>query len=107
MPKHEPLTPEQRILRARIAAHTKHSRYDPVESTAAARSAAPSSDAYWERQVDPDSSLPELERKRRATSAKKAYFAQLALKSAKARRKGTGDAAGSAALAPFGEAAHG
>jgi hypothetical protein len=88
----QPLTPEQRSLRARIAAHTKHSLYDPVESTSKARSASPGSDAYWERQVDPDGVLPELERKRRGTSAKKAHFSRLAMASAKARRKGVADA---------------
>jgi hypothetical protein len=38
-------------------------------------------------QVDPDRVLPDAERERRATQARKAYFAGLAFKSAKARRQ--------------------
>lgn len=79
-----PLTPEQRILRARIAAHTLHSKVDPTEHTAPARKAFLD---RFERQVDPDGVLPEAERKRRAEHARKAYFTQLAFKSAKARRR--------------------
>jgi hypothetical protein len=37
-------------------------------------------------QVDPDRVLPEAERERRAAQARKAYFAGLALASAKSRR---------------------
>jgi len=37
-------------------------------------------------EVDPGRVLPEADRLRRAESARKAYFASLALKSAKARR---------------------
>jgi hypothetical protein len=53
-----------------------------VEGTAKARA------AFLERfvdQVDPDRRLSERERLRRAESARKAYFARLALKSAQAR----------------------
>lgn len=46
--------------------------------------------ARFEREVDPDGTLTPEERTRRAESARKAYFARLALKSAQARR---GDAA--------------
>jgi len=42
--------------------------------------------ARFEREVDPDGTLAE-ERARRAEAARKAYFAQLAHKSAKARRR--------------------
>jgi hypothetical protein len=41
----------------------------------------------FDDQVDPDRVLPEAERKRRAAQARKAYFAGLALESAKARRQ--------------------
>ena len=40
----------------------------------------------FEREVDPNGTLSPDERKRRADHAKKAYFAGLALKSARARR---------------------
>ena len=72
-----------RVLRARIAAHIKWSQYDPVEGTARARSAFLD---RFEREVDPQGRLPLEERGRRAMHARKAYFARLALASAKARR---------------------
>lgn len=63
-----------------------HSRYDSRELTKNARAASPGSLDWHERQVDPDGLLPAGERVRRAEAARKAYFARLALKSAKARR---------------------
>ena len=78
------LTPEQRSLRARIAAHEKWAHTDPVAGTANARQAFL---ARFEAQVDPDGVLPEPERRRRAEHARKAHFARLALASARARRK--------------------
>lgn len=77
------LTPNERVLRSRIAAHTKWSKADPIEGTAAARQAALD---RFERQVDPDGVLAPAERARRAEHARKAYFTSLALKSAQARR---------------------
>jgi hypothetical protein len=41
----------------------------------------------FERDVDPDGTLPLAERARRAEHARKAYFAELARKSVKARRE--------------------
>ncbi len=82
-----PDNPAQRSLRGRLAAHTLHSRVsDPVAHTAAARKAFLD---RFERQVDPDGALPPAERARRAEHAKKAYFLNLAAKSAKARAKGS------------------
>ena len=81
----ERLSPEQRSLRARLAAHSKWANTDPVEGTAAARKAALD---RFEKQVDPDGTLAPAERARRATHARKAYFTKLALKSAQARAKG-------------------
>ncbi|MGH3968275.1 MAG: hypothetical protein ACRDTV_09240 [Mycobacterium sp.] len=40
----------------------------------------------FERQVDPDGKLSPAERAKRAEHARKAYFARLALKSARVRR---------------------
>ncbi|MGB7052709.1 MAG: hypothetical protein WBG41_14170 [Acidimicrobiales bacterium] len=68
-----------------MAAHVLHSRYDSKELTRAAR------DKFEQRfldEVDPDRKLPEKERLRRARAARKAYFIRLALKSARARRRG-------------------
>ncbi len=79
-----PLTPEERSLRARRAAHVMHSKHNSREVTAAARAAALD---RFDHEVDPDGVLPEAERKRRAEHARKAYFLELAFKSAKARRK--------------------
>jgi hypothetical protein len=77
------LTPTERILRARVAAYTLHSRVDSREHTVPARTAA------WERfekQVDPEGKLSPAERARRADAARSAYFSQLAAKSVEARR---------------------
>lgn len=84
-----PATPAERALSARVAAHSKWSKTDPVEGTAAARKAFAD---RFEKEVDPLRLLDPAERHRRAESARKAYFARLALLSAQARRKG-GDAA--------------
>jgi hypothetical protein len=80
-------TPQQRALAARVAAHSKWSKTDPVEGTAAARQAFLD---RFEREVDPLGLLDPAERHRRAEHARKAYFTRLALASAKARSsKGT------------------
>lgn len=78
------LTPSERSMRARLAAHTLHANCpDPSEHTAPARQAFLT---RFDRQVDPHGELDPAERARRAEHARKAYFASLALKSAKARR---------------------
>jgi hypothetical protein len=78
------LTPAQRSLRARLAAHTSWANTtNRAARTAAARQAALD---RFERQVDPDGVLPPHERAVRAAHARKAYFARLALRSAQARR---------------------
>lgn len=69
---------------ARAAAYTSWANtHDPSARTANARAAF---DTRFERQVDPELALPIAERRRRATAARKAYFAQLAARSAAARR---------------------
>jgi len=79
------LTPAQRTLRARIAAHAMHSKHDSRDTSAPGRAAFM---ARFEAEVDPDRTLPEAERARRAGHARKAYFTRLSFESAKARRKG-------------------
>ncbi len=79
------LTPQEAALRGRLGAYTMHSRHDARETTAKAREAFLS---RFEREVDPDRVLPEVERLRRAGFARKAHFARLALASARARAKG-------------------
>lgn len=79
------LTREQRVIRARIAAHESWANtVDPSARTAPARRAALD---RFERQVDPDGVLPPADRARRAEHARKAYFTRLAFKSAKARAR--------------------
>ncbi len=78
------LTPAERSLRARVAAHTLHSKVDATAHTAPARQAFL---ARFEREVDPDGVLPAEERRRRAEHLRSAYFTGLAFKSAKARRR--------------------
>lgn len=79
-----PLSPEQRSLRARTAAHTRWSREDPKPAMAKVRRGW---FARFEDQVDPDRALPEDERHRRAQSALQAHMARLALASSRARAK--------------------
>jgi hypothetical protein len=78
------LTPTERSLRAQKAGHTSWANTaDPSARTAPARKAA---NDRFETAVDPEGKLKPAERARRAASARKAYMAGLALKSAKARR---------------------
>jgi hypothetical protein len=74
---------DDRVLRARMAAHVLHAQIsDETEHTAPARAAFLS---RFEREVDPKGLLDPEERARRAEHAKKAYFLRLALASRKAR----------------------
>jgi hypothetical protein len=77
------IDPGERALRARIAAHAMHGRHDARQTTAKARAAFL---AAFERQADPEGRLPAAERQRRAQQLRRAYFARLALASAKARK---------------------
>lgn len=81
MDKATPLN-RRRSQAGRIGAYTQHARHDPRETTRAARIAFLK---RFEDEVDPARQLPEAERGRRATAAKKAYFARLAMLSAKSR----------------------
>lgn len=73
----------ERRLAATVAANTRWSREDPAEQGRRMR-------AGFERkfldEVDPERTLPEHERHRRAEAARRAFYARLALASAKARR---------------------
>lgn len=86
-----PLSPAERSLRGQIAVHESWARTpDRAARTEKARKAALD---RFERQVDPDGTLPPAERAKRAENARKAYFSRLALKSAQARRARKGGAA--------------
>lgn len=78
------LTPEQRRLRAQIAANTRWSRENPTANAIRAQAGLL---AKFEREVDPDGTLPPAERARRVESAKRAHFQRLALRSAQSRRR--------------------
>ncbi len=78
------LTPTERSLRAQKAALTRWAHTNSAEASEAARRRQLD---RFEREVDPDGTLPPAERARRAEHARKAYFLRLALASAKARRK--------------------
>jgi hypothetical protein len=75
------LSPEQRSIRGRIAAHTLHAQVDDREHTAPARAAFLK---RFEHQVPPEITDP-AERARRAQQLLKAHMARLALASSKAR----------------------
>lgn len=81
----EPLTPEQRTLRARLAAHESWAA--TPDRSARTRAARDAFIAKFEDQVDPDRTLPPAERRRRAESARKAHYTRLAFKSARARAR--------------------
>ena len=77
------LTPEQKVLRAKLAAHCLHAMGGT--NTAAGTKALLD---RFEREVDPDRTLDPGERAKRAEHAKRAYFVSLALKSSKKRSAG-------------------
>ena len=78
------LSPEQRVLRAQIAANTRWSKEDPKEGTKPARAAF---ERRFELEVDPNGTLPVVERRRRAAAAMRAHMQRLALASSRARKK--------------------
>lgn len=87
------LTPEQRRLRAQIAAHARWAHEDPTANAVRGQAGLT---ARFTREVDPDGTLDPAERARRVESARRAHFARLALASSRARakrRSGSGDAA--------------
>lgn len=82
------LTPTERTLRARVASHESWANTD--DRTARTEPGRQAFFARFERQVDPDGTLPPDERAKRAESARKAHFSRLAFESAKARRVARG-----------------
>lgn len=84
------LTPEQRSMRARIAAHTRWANEtDRSAATAPARAALVE---RFAREVDPDGQLDPAERATRAAHALQAYMLRLSLASSRARAAGAGAA---------------
>jgi hypothetical protein len=76
------MSPNERTLRASLAAHSQHAQGKTNTGPAfAARM------AKYERDVDPDGTLNPAERARRAKHAMAADMKRLALRSAQARRR--------------------
>lgn len=76
------ITPDQRSLLARARAYRQHAE--------GKTNVGPAHDAFMRKfidQVDPDRTLPEDERNRRAERARKAYFLELSYKSAVSRAR--------------------
>jgi len=79
-----PLTPAERTLRARLAAHASWaSTEDPSER---AKRGAAGLLTKFEREVDPDGELAPAERRRRAEHKRREHMTRLAFQSTKARR---------------------
>lgn len=75
----------ERSLRSQVGAHTKWAACeDRAAATEPARRALLD---RFDREVDPEGTLPAAERARRADHARSAYFAGLALKSRRSRRQ--------------------
>jgi hypothetical protein len=83
-----PLDPTARTQRARIGAFAMHSKH-PIEATT--RAGLDAANARFEREVDPDGTLPESERARRVVAARQAHMAKLAFLSRQARLKTSGE----------------
>jgi hypothetical protein len=98
-----PLTPEQRSMRARIAARAQHAQ--GKTNTAPARRNSPNSVEYWARQVDPDGTLPEAERLKRANHARLEHMTRLSFEASKARSRRKEHALGPAGAFRLGSSA--
>jgi hypothetical protein len=83
------LSPAQRTLHARLAAHALHASRDSRELTAPARKAF--LDRFKAQVIEAAAKRGEVvspeEIRRRAEHAKRSYFTKLALESSRARRK--------------------
>lgn len=77
-----------RRLAASIAANTRWSRENPTEQGRKMRAGL---EAKFLREVDPEGTLPEDERNRRAEAARRAHYQRMALASAKARSERKAD----------------
>lgn len=74
---------QTKVLAGRIGGLTKAARSAPEDLT---RAATAGMLARFEREADPDNTLPADERRRRAEALRKAHMTRLALRSAQARK---------------------
>ena len=77
------LTPAQRTLRARVAAYARAAKYGPEVTRAAFGGRM----AKLAAEVDPEGTLPEIERQRRAYALMRSQMSALSLKASRARSK--------------------
>lgn len=84
----QPLTPAQRVLRARAAATARWSKVPIPDRADATKAARDRFDARFEREVDaldPDGRLSPEDRERQKAACRSAYFASLAYGSSRSR----------------------
>jgi hypothetical protein len=79
------LTPAQRSLSARAAAHTRWAHTSDTERARFAADARARQLSRWDREVDPDGELDPAERARRADSAMRAHMARMGKRSSQRR----------------------
>lgn len=84
------LTPAERTLRAKIAAHTRWANADPEARRQQGNRLRAAAERRFEDQVDPERVLSPADRAQRADAARKAHMSRMALASSKARRKKKG-----------------
>jgi general stress protein YciG len=87
----QPLSPDDVAIRQRMAAGRKGGlttsmRHHPSEYTASGLRAANSLDRFLQ-QVDPNHTLPEHERTRRALAARKLFYSEIGRKGGRSARK--------------------
>lgn len=71
---------------ASLASNLRWTSLTPEERTAATEAARSAFVQRWERLVDPDGTLDPADRATRAAEAKRAHYANMALKGAEVRR---------------------
>lgn len=81
------MTPAERSMRAKLAAHQRWAKEDPRNAMKEARRGL---ESKFERDADPEGVLDPAERHRRAEHLRKAHFLKLSLASAQARRRKAG-----------------
>ena len=77
------LTPAQRTLRARVAAYARAAKYGPEVTRAAFGGRM----AKLAAEVDPEGTLPEIERQRRAYALMRSQMSALSLKASRKRTR--------------------
>jgi uncharacterized membrane protein len=85
------LTPEQRTLRAQVAANTRWAR--PGERQRHGDKISEARLRHHEARVDPEGVLEPAERRKLAQNSLRAEMARLALRSSRARKRGGDDRA--------------